>query len=164
MGRQRIGYFENRQDPECLCSRCRMCELICAFYHHQVGNPRRGRMKVIPLGQGEDIPVTCMNCEEPPCMNVCPTGALHRKEADGMVLVNEDVCIGCAMCVNVCPVGAIILDPIDGVASKCDLCQGEPQCVAYCPAKVLKLTDAGQFARHRMKEFAKFLRNPDERS
>jgi Fe-S-cluster-containing hydrogenase component 2 len=79
-----------------------------------------------------------------------------------MVLVNEDLCIGCAMCVNVCPAGAITLDPVEGVASKCDLCGGDPQCIAYCPAKVLKLTDAGKMASHRMKEFARFLRNTME--
>lgn len=75
-----------------------------------------------------------------------------------MVEVNKNVCVGCLMCVNVCPVGAITLDPVEGVASKCDLCQGDPQCVAYCPAKVLKLTDADQLARHRMKGYAKLLR------
>jgi Fe-S-cluster-containing hydrogenase component 2 len=162
LAKQKIGYFENRRDPENICSRCRMCELMCAFHHHQVGNPRRSRIKVVSLGRGEDIPITCLNCEDAPCLNICPTGALHRKEADGMVLVNEDICIGCAMCVNVCPVGAITLDSVEGMASKCDLCGGEPQCVAYCPAKVLKLTDAGQLARHRMKEFAKFLSTSGE--
>ncbi len=161
MGKQRIGYFENLEDPESICSRCRICELLCAFHHHQVGNPRRGRIKVIALGKGEDIPVTCMNCEDPPCMKICPTGALHRPEPDGMVEVREDVCIGCAMCVNVCPVGAMTLDPVEGVALKCDLCHGDPQCVAHCPAKVLRLTDAGQFARHRMKGFARFLKTAD---
>ncbi len=135
-----------------------MCELMCAFHHHHVGNPRRGRIKIIVLGKGQDIPVTCFNCQDPPCMNICPTGALSRKETDGMVLVNPDLCIGCAMCVNICPAGAVTLDPVEGVASKCDLCGGDPQCVTYCPAKVLKLTDAGQLASHRMREFAKFLR------
>jgi len=127
-----------------------------------VGNPRRARIKVVSLGKGEDIPVTCLNCEDPPCLNICPTGALRRTEADGMVKVNEAVCIGCAMCVNVCPVGAITLDPVTGVASKCDLCDGDPQCVVYCPAKVLKLTDAGQLARYRMRGFAKFLQSVGE--
>ena len=162
MTKQRIGYFENRKDPETICARCRMCELMCAFHHHQVGNPRRARIKIILLGQGEDIPVTCLNCEDPPCLRICPVGALHRKETEGMVLVKEDLCIGCAMCVNVCPVGAITLDPVDGIASKCDLCNGDPQCVAYCPAKVLKLTDAGQQASYRMRDFAKFLRSVGE--
>lgn len=162
MAKQRIGYFENRGDPENICSRCRLCELMCAFHHHQVGNPRRSRIKVISLGRGEDIPITCLNCEDAPCEKICPTGALRRKEADGMVLVNGDLCIGCAMCVAVCPAGAITLDPFEGLASKCDLCGGDPQCVAYCPAKVLKLTDAGRLASHRMKEFAKYLQTGRE--
>jgi carbon-monoxide dehydrogenase iron sulfur subunit len=162
MAKQKIGYFECREDPEKICSRCRMCELMCAFHHHQVGNPRRSRIKVIALGRGVDLPVTCLNCEDAPCMKICPTGALHRKEKDGMVLVNGDLCIGCAMCVNACPIGAITLDPMDGTASKCDLCNGDPQCVAYCPARVLKLTDAGRIASHRMREFAKFLKTADE--
>ena len=164
MTKQRIGYFEDSQDPEYICSRCRMCELICAFHHYQVGNPRRGRIKVISLGKGVDVPVTCLNCEDAPCMNICPTGALHRPESDGMVMVNEDFCIGCAMCVNACPVGAITLDPVLEVASKCDLCGEDPQCVAYCPAKVLKLTDADRFARHRMKEFVRSLQAAGEGS
>jgi len=162
VNRKRVGYFENKQDPESICSRCRMCELICAFHHNGVGNPRRARIQVISLGKGEDIPVTCLNCEDPPCMNICPTGALSQPEPEGMVKVKEDVCIGCAMCVNACPVGAITLDPIEGTAAKCDLCQGDPQCVLYCPAKVLKLTDAGQMARHRMKGFAKYLQAAGE--
>ncbi|NIO04665.1 MAG: 4Fe-4S dicluster domain-containing protein [Proteobacteria bacterium] len=164
MTRQRIGYFENRQDPEQICSRCRMCELICSFHHHQVGNPRRSAIRIVLLGKGVDIPVTCLNCEDPPCMNICPTGALFQSEPDSMVTVKEDLCIGCAMCVNACPVGAITLDPVDGVALKCDLCDGDPQCVAYCPASVLKLTDADRFVRHRMKEFAKFLQAVGEGS
>jgi len=158
VSRKRVGYFENKQDPENICSRCRMCELICAFHHYGVGNPRRARIQVIPLGKGEDIPVTCLNCEDPPCMDICPTGALHRPEPEGMVRVQEDVCIGCAMCVNACPIGAMTLDPVEGTAAKCDLCQGDPQCVLYCPPKVLKLTDAGQMARHRMKGFAKYFK------
>ena len=162
MTKQRIGYFEDTQDPEYMCSRCRLCELICAFQHYQVGNPRRASIKVISLGKGVDVPVTCLNCEEAPCMNICPTGALHRPESDGMVTVKEDLCIGCAMCVNACPVGAITLDPVEGVALKCDLCNGDPQCVAYCPAKVLRLTDAERFTRHRMKGFVKALQAPQE--
>lgn len=162
MAKQRVGYFEDRQDPEAQCSRCRMCELICAFYHHRVGNPRRARIRVVALGKGADIPVSCLNCEDAPCMTVCPTGALQRKEADGMVLVNEDVCIGCSMCVSVCPAGAVTLDPVDGTASKCDLCGGEPRCVAYCPAKVLRLTDADLISRKRMRTYARSLVHTEE--
>jgi carbon-monoxide dehydrogenase iron sulfur subunit len=157
LSHKRIGYLENREDPENICSRCYMCELMCAFHHHGIGNPKRARIKVISLGQGEDIPVSCMNCEEPPCLKICPTGALHRPEAEGMVLVKADLCIGCAMCVNACPMGGISLDAVEGTAVKCDLCGGDPQCVEYCPAKVLKVVDAGRLARHRMKAFAQYL-------
>ena len=59
---------------------------------------------------------------------------------------------------------AVILDPQKGVASKCDLCGGEPQCVKYCPANVLRLTDATQFSRYRMKGYAKLLQSCDEKS
>jgi len=161
VAKERIGYFENRKDPEAQCSRCRLCELICAFHHHRVGNPRRGMIKVVSLGKGVDIPVSCLNCTDAPCMSVCPTGALYRKEADGMVLVRADVCIGCSMCVSVCPAGAITLDSVDGTASKCDLCGGEPQCVAYCPAKVLRLTDADLVSRKKMRAFARSLASVD---
>ena len=142
MGRERIGYFEDPKDLEKICSRCRMCELICSFHHYNVGNPKRSRIRVLSLGRGVDFPVTCLNCEDPPCMNICPTGALHRPDPGGIVLVDEDLCDGCVMCVNACPVGAINLDPIGGVALKCDLCGGDPQCVEYCPARVLRVTDA----------------------
>jgi carbon-monoxide dehydrogenase iron sulfur subunit len=162
VAKQRVGYFEDLKDPEAQCSRCRLCELICAFHHHQVGNPRRGKIKVISLGKGIDIPVVCLNCGDAPCMNVCPTGALRREGKDGMVLVRSDICIGCSMCVSVCPAGAITLDQVEGTASKCDLCAGDPQCVAYCPAKVLRLTDAEMVSGKRMRMFARSLVNAEE--
>jgi carbon-monoxide dehydrogenase iron sulfur subunit len=162
VAKQRVGYFEDRKDPEAQCSRCRLCELICAFHHHRVGNPRRGRIKVVSLGKGADIPVSCLNCTDAPCMSICPTGALYRKEADGMVLVRDDVCIGCSMCVSVCPAGAVTLDPVEGTASKCDLCGGEPRCVAYCPAKVLRLTDSDLVSRKKMRTYACSLVTADE--
>ena len=162
MARQRIGYFEDRGEPEKSCSRCRMCELMCAFRHHHVGNPKRSRIRVTSLGRGVDIPVTCLNCEDPPCMNVCPTGALSRNDRDAMVMVNDDLCIGCTMCVNACPAGAVFLDPVEGVARKCDLCGGDPQCVKYCPAGVLQMTTSEQVARYRRKAFAMALQKGTE--
>jgi carbon-monoxide dehydrogenase iron sulfur subunit len=164
MGNFRIGYFEDRRDPESICSRCHLCELMCAFHHYGVGNPKRGRIRVVSLGRGVDIPITCLNCEDPPCMNICPTGALFRPNPDSMVRVHEDTCIGCSMCVNACPAGAIKVDPFKEVAAKCDLCDGDPQCAKYCPAGVLRLTDADLFVRHRMRQFAHSLHKADEES
>jgi Fe-S-cluster-containing hydrogenase component 2 len=66
------------------------------------------------------------------------------------------------MCVSVCPAGAITLDLVEGTASKCDLCGGEPKCVTYCPAKVLRLTDADLVSRKRMRTYARSLVSADE--
>ena len=162
MTKERIWYVEDSENKDQICSRCRMCELICTFTHQQVGNPYRSRIRVVSLGKGVDIPVTCLNCEDAPCVAICPTGAMHRPQPDGMVVVNPDVCIGCSMCVNACPVGAVIIDPQEGIASKCDLCAGDPQCVKYCPAGVLKQIESRQFAKHRMKGFARLMQSGNE--
>lgn len=159
MAKERIWYIEDSENMDGICSRCRMCELICTFHHHGVGNPYRSRIRVVSAGKGVDIPVTCLNCEDAPCMQICPTGAMHRSQPDGMVVVDTDVCIGCAMCVNACPVGAVVLDPEEGTASKCDLCGGEPECVKYCPAGVLKQMASTHFSRRRMTDYVRLLQS-----
>ena len=44
------------------------------------------------------FPKSCLHCEDAPCVTVCPTGASYKRQADGIVLVNEDACIGCGLC------------------------------------------------------------------
>jgi Fe-S-cluster-containing hydrogenase component 2 len=87
-----------------------------------------------------DIPDVCLQCEDPMCVNVCPIGALEKNPDTGVILVNEDTCVGCKLCLYICPIGAISIDPISGVASKCDLCDGDPSCVKYCPTEAIKYT------------------------
>jgi tetrathionate reductase subunit B len=92
------------------------------------------------------VPRLCMQCENSPCTVVCPVGATFRN-ADGIVLVDEDRCIGCGYCVVSCPYGARYIVPagevtprgVAGVADKCTFCyhrvvQGlRPACVEVCP-------------------------------
>lgn len=84
------------------------------------------------------VPKLCNQCANPPCVQVCPVGATFSTE-DGVVLVDEDYCIGCRYCIQACPYGARFLDPRTHTADKCTFCyhrvvQGLlPACVEVCP-------------------------------
>ena len=84
------------------------------------------------------VPKLCNHCANPPCVQVCPVGATFTTE-DGVVLVDEDYCIGCRYCIQACPYGARFLHPTRRVAQKCTFCyhritQGLlPACVEVCP-------------------------------
>ncbi len=86
----------------------------------------------------------CKHCDNAPCQEACPTGALFRTEFD-TVVVQQDICNGCGYCVPACPFGVIDLDELDGKAHKCTLCYDrlkgglEPACARACP------TDSIQF-------------------
>ena len=83
------------------------------------------------------LPVSCQHCENPSCVEVCPTGASHRME-NGTVQVDKDKCIGCQFCVMACPYGVRYLNEDEGVVEKCTRCyqktqEGElPACVTSC--------------------------------
>ncbi|CAA7621478.1 4Fe-4S dicluster domain-containing protein [Magnetospirillum sp. UT-4] len=99
-----------------------------------------------PATETVHFPKSCLHCEEPPCVPVCPTGASYKREEDGIVLVDYDKCIGCKYCSWSCPYGAREFDPIAGVMKKCTLCvdriydtslepeRRKPACVLACPA------------------------------
>ncbi len=65
----------------------------------------RGEMGEYPNSVRQALPVLCMQCEEPDCMKVCPTGATYQTD-DGIVRVDKDKCIGCKYCMMACPYGA----------------------------------------------------------
>jgi len=85
-------------------------------------------------------PGLCMQCEEHPCTQDCPTGATYMDEETGVVMVDPDVCIGCSNCVSMCPYGARKPDSKKGIVEKCNLCAPyvkrgeEPACVKTCMA------------------------------
>ena len=68
------------------------------------------------------FPKSCLHCEDPPCVPVCPTGASYKRAEDGIVLVDYDKCIGCKYCAWACPYGARELDEERQVMTKCTLC------------------------------------------
>ena len=148
------------------CTRCDDCVRACASANE--GNPRflrhgqtTGRIMVAN---------SCMHCADPVCLIGCPTGAIHRGQTGGEVIVNQATCIGCSICSNNCPYEAIRMVEIreeDGAfmvdkdmkpivkATKCDLCSdqlGGPACERSCPHGALKRMDMNN-----LDSFAKWL-------
>ena len=118
------------------------------------------RVHTFEVGKGQEsktvyFPRSCLHCDEPACVTVCPTGASYKREEDGIVLVNPDTCIGCKLCSWACPYGAREYDETDGVMKKCTLCIDKiynenldeidrvPACVATCPAGARSFGDLG---------------------
>ena len=124
------------------CTGCRRCELVCSIWHEQVANPSKARIKVEKWEwEGLYIPMSCRQCVDAPCMNVCPVKAISRDEAQGLVGVDQELCIGCRSCVAVCPFGAMNFNKSERKVYKCDLCDGDPQCVRFCDMKAVDFVD-----------------------
>ena len=85
-------------------------------------------------------PKICNQCDNPPCVQVCPVGATF-KTPDGVILVDSSYCIGCRYCIQACPYGARYLDPVKKTAEKCTFCYHRlikglaPVCVEVCPTQ-----------------------------
>jgi Fe-S-cluster-containing dehydrogenase component len=106
-------------------------------------------------GRTVHFPRSCLHCEDAPCVPVCPTGASYKRAEDGIVLVDEALCIGCKLCSWACPYGAREFDEDVGVMKKCTLCIDRiynenleeidrvPACVSTCPASARHFGDLG---------------------
>ena len=137
------------------CIGCRACEVACVMAHNDeqhVLSERHFHPRITVLKSGaRKSPVTCHHCENAPCAQSCPNGAIS-KNTDS-VQVNQQKCIGCKACVVACPFGTmeIIVTPLNNgsvkaTAHKCDLCVQRPQgpaCIENCPADVLTLATPG---------------------
>jgi Fe-S-cluster-containing dehydrogenase component len=105
------------------------------------------------------VPKLCNQCDDPPCVQVCPVGATFTTE-DGVTLVDQEYCIGCRYCIQACPYGARYLDPRTHTAEKCTFCyhrlvQGlTPACVEVCPTGARIFGDT----RKRSSPLARFTR------
>ena len=101
------------------------------------------------------FPKSCLHCEDAPCVTVCPTGASYKRAEDGIVLVDENKCMGCGLCAWSCAYGAREMDISAGVMKKCTLCVDRiynesipevdriPSCVRTCPAGARHFGDLG---------------------
>ena len=158
-----------------ICVGCHACAVACKEWN--TGGHPAPLTDLNPYGKGVDgvwlnrvhsyeagdgecgrtvhFPRSCLHCETPDCVTVCPTGASYKREEDGIVLVNADTCIGCKLCSWACPYGAREFDEDDGVMKKCTLCidriynetlpeaERIPVCVSTCPVSARHFGDLG---------------------
>jgi Fe-S-cluster-containing hydrogenase component 2 len=95
-----------------------------------------------------------MQCEDAPCVNVCPTKALSRNFQSGAIVVSAEKCIGCKLCTTVCPYGAVVFEPSKKCVIKCDLCDGEPTCVKFCSTGALTYEEPSKSKMAKKREVA----------
>lgn len=128
------------------CIGCHACEIACKNENDiALGEYWNRVVQVGPFGEFPDLeqywlPVQCQQCVDAPCVGVCPTGASYRSDDTGIVLVNDEICIGCKYCMMACPYGVRTFNTTSGTVEKCTLCGqltsvGEqPACVSSCCA------------------------------
>jgi carbon-monoxide dehydrogenase iron sulfur subunit len=117
--------------------------MVCSVKHEGVSNPSRARISVRRrFMEGYHMPVICQQCVDAPCVAVCPVDALSRDEELGLVRLDYDLCVGCGECVTACPFGGMAIDAVTNRVIKCDLCDGDPQCVRFCFPGALQFVDA----------------------
>ena len=123
-------------DPD-KCVGCQVCEYICSMTNDKAFNPLKSRIRVVRIDQLINMAVTCRLCENPACVAACPRDALTQSEETGLIAVDKDKCNGCGWCIEACDYGAITLHPEKKVVRICDTCEGDPECVKWCPEEAL---------------------------
>lgn len=125
------------------CIGCHACTVACKAEHDVPIGVNRTWVKYIEKGQFPNTRrlfsvMRCNHCRDAPCVEVCPTAALHTR-ADGIVDFDNRRCIACKACMQACPYDALYIDPETHTAAKCNYCAHrveaglEPSCVVVCP-------------------------------
>jgi len=143
-------------DPE-TCTGCRICEYICSAVKEQGFNPLLSRIRTMRIEPTLNISMACRLCEDPTCVKSCPRKALSKDEETGIIKLDEAKCNGCAWCIETCEFGAIVLHPAKQTIVVCDLCDGDPKCVMYCPKEALTLMTTEEISQKTRKKALKAL-------
>lgn len=135
---------------ETACIGCTACMDACREVNHvPEGVSRLEIIRTGPVGDPLDVEYfffrkSCQHCDNPPCVEVCPTGASFVDKKTGIVDVNPDLCVGCKYCIFACPYRVRFINPVTKIIDKCDFCRHtnlkegkQPACVEACPVKAL---------------------------
>jgi len=129
------------------CIGCHACTTACKSENFVPLGVDRTYVKQVEVGVYPEVNrhfqiTRCNQCEDAPCVPVCPVTAMYKRP-DGIVDFDTEVCIGCQACVVACPYDAIHISPESKSAEKCNFCahridQGlEPACVVVCPEEAI---------------------------
>jgi len=133
------------------CSGCQACAVACKNWHGLPPGPLK-YLRVYEYEKGTFPSVRihwqwipCYHCQEPACVDNCPTEAIYKEEKYGAVLIDAERCNGCRICYDFCPYGAPVFESDDtgATAQKCDMCIDrleaglQPICVLACPTRAL---------------------------
>ena len=135
------------------CIGCHACTTACKSENEVPLGVTRTYVKSVDVGifptARRAFQVTrCNQCDDAPCVESCPTGAMYRRP-DGIVDFDKRVCIGCKACMAACPYDAVFINPEDHSAEKCNFCAHrldlglEPACVVVCPVEAISVGDLG---------------------
>lgn len=135
------------------CIGCKGCQVACKLNNNvALGSCRNAVKTVGPTGiypnvQMYFLPSMCQQCENPTCVEVCPTGACYKRSEDGIIVIDQNLCIGCKSCANACPYKVNTYNQELMVMDKCNTCiarreKGElPACVKNCSGGALHVGD-----------------------
>ena len=135
-------YFDHKR-----CVKCHACEIACKTWNEVEVGPRWREVVKITSGAfpnvtAMNVSMACMHCGDAPCQNACPVNAITKRTEDGIVMVDQNKCIGCGFCTWACPFNAPQLSAMAGKMEKCNFCQtpgkerplGMPRaCEEICP-------------------------------
>lgn len=141
-----LGFIHNNVD----CIGCRACEIACKDKNGLPPGPRLRRVQYVEGGTYPEVfaykvNMSCNHCAEPACLPTCPTGAIFKREKDGIVDIDSTLCIGCRRCEAACPYGAPQFNVETNTVNKCNMCVDEidagrkPYCVMACMMRVLDI-------------------------
>jgi Fe-S-cluster-containing dehydrogenase component/formate-dependent nitrite reductase membrane component NrfD len=127
------------------CIGCHACTIACKAEHQIPVGVNRCWVKTVeegtfPATRRLFFPVLCNQCDDAPCVTICPTNALFKRR-DGIVDLHGDACIGCRACMVACPYDQLFIDPNTHTAEKCNFCANRvenellPACVSVCPTE-----------------------------
>ncbi len=133
------------------CIGCHACTVACKTEHQVPVGQFRTWVKYVDKGEYPSTTrefgvLRCNHCTDAPCVKICPTQALFKRD-DGIVDFDGDRCIGCKACMQGCPYDAIYIDKDTSTAAKCNFCahrvdEGlEPACVVVCPTESIWVGD-----------------------